>query len=115
MAALTMAQAFVYMPSPLSLQALYLLCHKHKRRGYAYHVLRSYSIFPFIGFGMELFDSDLDRIQDHVEQAMEMVPVLQKAEIQRVVSGPITYSPDVLPLLGPYHGLHNYWCAVGFG
>jgi glycine/D-amino acid oxidase-like deaminating enzyme len=68
------------------------------------------------GFGRELFESDLDRLQDHVERAMDVVPVLKDAEIQRVVCGPITYSPDVLPLLGPVGGhLHNYWLAVGHG
>jgi dimethylglycine dehydrogenase len=47
---------------------------------------------------------------------MNTVPVLKDAEIQRVVCGPITYSPDVLPLLGPVGSpLHNYWLAVGFG
>lgn len=57
----------------------------------------------------------MDRIQDNIELAMEMFPVLEKAEIIQCVSGPITYSPDVLPMIGPYQGLRNYWCAVGFG
>jgi dimethylglycine dehydrogenase len=67
------------------------------------------------GFGKELFDADLDRLQWHIEQAMEMVPVLAKGNIQSVVSGPITYTPDILPMVGPYQGLRNYWCALGFG
>ncbi|ELU05418.1 hypothetical protein CAPTEDRAFT_159052 [Capitella teleta] len=67
------------------------------------------------GFGKELFDADLDRLQWHIEQAMEMVPVLAKGNIQSVISGPITYTPDLLPMVGPYQGLKNYWCAVGFG
>lgn len=67
------------------------------------------------GFGKELFESDLDRIMDHVEMAMEMVPVLKKADIINIVSGPITYSPDVLPLVGPHQGVRNYWTAIGFG
>ena len=46
---------------------------------------------------------------------MERVPLLQTAEIQSVVAGPITYTPDILPMVGPYQGLHNYWVAVGFG
>jgi hypothetical protein len=46
---------------------------------------------------------------------METVPVLKEAEIQRVVCGPITYSPDILPMVGPVRGRANYWCAVGFG
>lgn len=43
---------------------------------------------------------------------MELVPCIQEAEIQTVVSGPITYGPDVLPQVGPYLGLPNYWVSV---
>ena len=39
----------------------------------------------------------------------------KNAEIQSVVNGPITYSPDVLPLLGPTVQADNLWMAVGFG
>ncbi|KAK0140890.1 Dimethylglycine dehydrogenase, mitochondrial [Merluccius polli] len=67
------------------------------------------------GFGKELFESDLDRIMDHVEMAMEMVPVLKSADIINIVSGPITYTPDLLPMVGPHQGAHNYWTAIGFG
>uniref|UniRef100_A0A7N5ZWV8 Dimethylglycine dehydrogenase n=1 Tax=Anabas testudineus TaxID=64144 RepID=A0A7N5ZWV8_ANATE len=67
------------------------------------------------GFGKELFESDLDRIMEHVEMAMEMVPVLKKADIINVVSGPITYTPDLLPMVGPHQGVRNYWTAIGFG
>ncbi|XP_003464453.2 dimethylglycine dehydrogenase, mitochondrial isoform X2 [Cavia porcellus] len=67
------------------------------------------------GFGKELFESDLDRIMDHVQSAMKMVPVLQKANIINVVNGPITYTPDILPMVGPHQGVQNYWVAIGFG
>ncbi|XP_041754551.1 dimethylglycine dehydrogenase, mitochondrial isoform X1 [Coregonus clupeaformis] len=67
------------------------------------------------GFGKELFESDLDRIMDHVEMAMEMVPVLKIADIINIVSGPITYTPDLLPMVGPHQGARNYWTAIGFG
>ncbi|XP_053303954.1 dimethylglycine dehydrogenase, mitochondrial [Spea bombifrons] len=67
------------------------------------------------GFGKELFESDLDRIMDHVEAAMEMVPVLKNADIVNIVSGPITYTPDILPMVGPHQGVQNYWVAIGFG
>uniref|UniRef100_A0A673B321 Dimethylglycine dehydrogenase n=1 Tax=Sphaeramia orbicularis TaxID=375764 RepID=A0A673B321_9TELE len=67
------------------------------------------------GFGKELFESDLDRIMEHVEMAMEMVPVLKNADIINIVSGPITYTPDLLPMVGPHHGVRNYWTAIGFG
>ncbi|KAK7895900.1 hypothetical protein WMY93_021225 [Mugilogobius chulae] len=67
------------------------------------------------GFGKELFESDLDRIMEHVEMAMEMVPVLKNADIINIVSGPITYTPDLLPMVGPHQGVPNYWTAIGFG
>ncbi|XP_051794913.1 LOW QUALITY PROTEIN: dimethylglycine dehydrogenase, mitochondrial [Acanthochromis polyacanthus] len=67
------------------------------------------------GFGKELFESDLDRIMEHIEMAMEMVPVLKKADIINTVSGPITYTPDLLPMVGPHRGVSNYWTAIGFG
>uniref|UniRef100_A0A2K5HWP2 Dimethylglycine dehydrogenase n=1 Tax=Colobus angolensis palliatus TaxID=336983 RepID=A0A2K5HWP2_COLAP len=67
------------------------------------------------GFGKELFESDLDRIMEYIEAAMEMVPVLKKADIINVVNGPITYSPDILPMVGPHQGVRNYWVAIGFG
>ncbi|XP_007066755.2 dimethylglycine dehydrogenase, mitochondrial isoform X1 [Chelonia mydas] len=67
------------------------------------------------GFGKELFESDLDRIMDHIEAAMTMVPVLKQADIINTVAGPITYSPDILPMVGPHQGVRNYWVAIGFG
>lgn len=67
------------------------------------------------GFGKELFESDLDRIMEHVEMAMEMIPVLKKADIVNIVSGPITYTPDLLPMVGPQQGVRNYWTVIGFG
>ncbi|XP_032874489.1 dimethylglycine dehydrogenase, mitochondrial [Amblyraja radiata] len=67
------------------------------------------------GFGKELFESDLDRIMDNVECAMEMVPVLKRADIINIISGPITYTPDILPMAGPHQGVRNYWVAIGFG
>lgn len=70
---------------------------------------------PAAGFGKELFESDLDRIMEHVEMAMDMVPVLKKADIINIVSGPITYTPDLLPMVGPHQGVRNYWAAIGFG
>jgi dimethylglycine dehydrogenase len=42
------------------------------------------------GFGKELFEPDLDRLQPHLEAAMQMMPCFQTAEIQTVVNGPIT-------------------------
>ncbi|XP_065303006.1 dimethylglycine dehydrogenase, mitochondrial-like isoform X1 [Dermacentor albipictus] len=66
------------------------------------------------GFGKELFNPDLDRLTDHIESAMELVPALRTAEIRTTVSGPITYTADSLPCIGPMPRFPNYWVAVGF-
>jgi len=64
-------------------------------------------------FGHELLPDDLDRIERNLAQAVESVPVLGSAGIKRVVNGPMIFSPDLNPLIGPHPGLKNYWCACG--
>ena len=64
-------------------------------------------------FGRELFDGDLERLIPHLEQTMELVPSLKTANIQNVINGPITYTPDGLPIIGPSEA-PNFWLAVGF-
>ena len=65
-------------------------------------------------FGKELYPGDLERLAPHLEIAMEAFPCFANAEIQSVVNGPITYTPDILPMVGPTM-LPNMWVAVGFG
>ena len=66
------------------------------------------------GFGQELLPPDYDRIQVHIDAAMRRVPMLAKAGIKDCVNGPIPYTPDGGPLIGPAPGLKNYWLAEGF-
>uniref|UniRef100_A0A1I8IES6 Dimethylglycine dehydrogenase n=1 Tax=Macrostomum lignano TaxID=282301 RepID=A0A1I8IES6_9PLAT len=66
-------------------------------------------------FGRELFEPDLGRIMPHLERAMEMVPAMQNAEIQSVISGPITYNAENAGLIGPVEGPLNYWLLGGLG
>lgn len=65
-------------------------------------------------FGAESLQRDLERLQPILGQAMYRVPVLATAGIKRIVNGPITYTPDENPLLGPAPGLRNFWLACGF-
>lgn len=65
--------------------------------------------------GRELFEPDADRLHEHLERAMEMVPALRDAPIRRIISGPICYSPEAAPLLGPFSPLRHYWLMAGFG
>ena len=56
-------------------------------------------------FGKELFPGDLDRLLPHVEAAMKRVPCLEHCGIKTIVNGPISYTPDGSPLIGPAWGL----------
>ena len=64
-------------------------------------------------FAHSLFEDSIDDIIDLIEQAIEHVPLLGEAGIQRFVNGPIGYSPDALPLCGPAAGLPNFYHACG--
>ena len=64
-------------------------------------------------FGHELLPDDLARMEHNMAQAVRSVPVLGRAGIRRVVNGPMIFSPDLNPLVGPLPGLRNYWCACG--
>ena len=66
------------------------------------------------GFGQELLPPDLERLEPHIEAAMRRVPAFARVGIKEVVNGPISYTPDGNPLLGPAWGLRNYYLAEGF-
>jgi len=60
-------------------------------------------------FSYRLWPDDLERLESYIEAACARVPLLASAGIKRVVNGPIPYSPDGLPYLGPAYGLSNFF------
>ena len=64
-------------------------------------------------FGKSLFDGDLDRLLPHVEAAVRRVPALEHCGIKDIVNGPISYTPDGSPLIGPAWGQRNLWLNEG--
>jgi len=64
-------------------------------------------------FGRSLFPGDLDRLVPHVEAATRRVPALENCGIKDIVNGPISYTPDGSPLIGPAWGLPNVWLNEG--
>ncbi len=68
-------------------------------------------------FSFQLWNDDLDRIEDIVADAMERVPLLGRAGVSRVINGPIPYTPDGNPLIGPMPGVPNAFeaCVFTFG
>ncbi|MBU6377572.1 MAG: FAD-dependent oxidoreductase [Gammaproteobacteria bacterium] len=64
-------------------------------------------------FGKSLFEGDLDRLLPHVEAAQRRVPALEHCGIKDIVNGPISYTPDGSPLIGPAWGVRNLWLNEG--
>ena len=60
-----------------------------------------------------LCPDDLDRVMDVLAGAFERMPALADTGIRTVVNGPITYTIDGAPLVGPIPGKRNAFCIIG--
>ncbi|MDI3338158.1 FAD-dependent oxidoreductase [Defluviimonas aestuarii] len=60
-----------------------------------------------------LCPDDLDRVTDVLEGAFARMPALMEVGIHTVVNGPITYTIDGAPLVGPIPGKRNAFCIIG--
>ncbi|MEM8776729.1 MAG: FAD-dependent oxidoreductase, partial [Pseudomonadota bacterium] len=60
-----------------------------------------------------LCPDDLERVTDVLEGAIARMPVLAEVGIHTIVNGPITYSIDGAPLVGPIPGKRNAFCIIG--
>ncbi len=68
-------------------------------------------------FSFQLYPDDLERLEFYIEDAMARVPMLGTAGINKVINGPIPYTPDGNPLIGPMPGVKNAFeaCVFTFG
>ena len=68
-------------------------------------------------FSFQLYPDDLERLERYIEDACARVPILGTVGVQRVINGPIPYTPDGNPLIGPAPGLRNFYeaCVFSFG
>ena len=65
-------------------------------------------------FSFQLFPDDLERLEFQINDAMARVPLLAQANLQKVINGPIPYTPDGNPLIGPMPGVPNAFEAAVF-
>ncbi len=65
-------------------------------------------------FAYELYADDLDRLEWYIEKACERMPLLGSVGVQRVINGPIPYTPDGFPYVGPAHNMPNFFHLNGF-
>ena len=68
-------------------------------------------------FSFQLFPDDLERLEWYITDAMARVPLLETAPLTKVINGPIPYTPDGNPLIGPMPGVPNAYeaCVFTFG
>ena len=66
-----------------------------------------------LDFGHELLPNDLSRMEWNFEKSVGIMPCLVEAGIKRIINGPMIFSPDLGPLIGPHPDLVNYFCANG--
>ncbi|MFT6933345.1 MAG: dimethylglycine dehydrogenase, partial [Paracoccaceae bacterium] len=65
-------------------------------------------------FRADLFPLDLERIEEEYMSMIHRIPSTETAGLKGDYNGPICYTPDGNPLVGPAPGLRNMWLAEGF-
>ena len=65
-------------------------------------------------FRADLFPLVLDRIEEQYMAMIHRMPSCEESGLKDDFNGPICYTPDGNPLVGPAPGLRNMWLAEGF-
>ncbi len=65
-------------------------------------------------FRADLFPLDLERIEAEYMSMIHRLPSSETVGLKDDYNGPICYTPDGNPLVGPAPGLRNMWLAEGF-
>ena len=65
-------------------------------------------------YAQEEINPDLDNIADCIEAGMDRFPILGETGFKHVTAGPITYTPNGDPLVGPAAPLKNFFHACGY-
>ena len=65
-------------------------------------------------YAQEEIKPDIDNISDCIEAGMERFPILGETGFKHVTAGPITYTPNGDPLVGPAAPLKNFFQACGY-
>ncbi|MBK0400362.1 FAD-dependent oxidoreductase [Limibaculum sp. M0105] len=65
-------------------------------------------------FRADLFPLDLERIEEEYMSMIHRIPSSEHVGLKDDFNGPICYTPDGNPLVGPAPGVENFWFAEGF-
>ena len=61
-----------------------------------------------------LFDDDYDHFEQHMTQAIERVPALERAGVKQMINGPESFTPDGNFILGSANECKNMFVGAGF-
>ena len=65
-------------------------------------------------FRADLFQLDLERIEEEYTSFIHRIPSSEEVGLKDDFNGPICYTPDGNPLVGPAPGVDNFYFAEGF-
>jgi len=65
-------------------------------------------------WAFRLFDDDFDHFEQHMTQAMERVPALEKVGVKQMINGPESFTPDGNFILGVAPECKNMFVGAGF-
>lgn len=65
-------------------------------------------------WGFRLFDDDFDHFEQHMMQAIERIPALEKAGVKQMINGPESFTPDGNFILGAASECKNMFVGAGF-
>ncbi|XP_066222856.1 sarcosine dehydrogenase, mitochondrial [Saccopteryx leptura] len=65
-------------------------------------------------FAFGLFDLDWDVFTQHIEGAINRVPVLERTGVKSTVCGPESFTPDHKPLMGEAPEVRGFFLGCGF-
>ncbi|HLP69038.1 MAG TPA: FAD-dependent oxidoreductase [Rhizobium sp.] len=65
-------------------------------------------------WAFRLFDDDFDHFEQHMMQAMERVPALEKVGVKQMINGPESFTPDGNFILGVAPECKNMFVGAGF-
>ncbi len=65
-------------------------------------------------WAFRLFDDDFDHFEQHIEQAMVRVPILEKTGVKQMINGPESFTPDGNFILGVAPECPNMFVGAGF-
>ncbi len=66
------------------------------------------------GFRADLLQLDLERIEEEYASMLHRIPSSEQCGLKDDYNGPICYTPDGNPLVGPAPGVPNFYFAEGF-